>query len=109
LRHLEKVPVLHWHGDNLELPTACERLAHTRHCPVQAFRKGSNLLGLQFHIEAEARRIESWLVGHTVELGKANIDPRALRDDMARHGRLLQQTADVIFGEWLDSLKVSTT
>jgi GMP synthase (glutamine-hydrolysing) len=109
LRHLEHVPVLHWHGDNLDLPEQCERLAHTPHCPVQAFRKGTNLFGLQFHIEADAHRIETWLVGHTVELGKANIDPRTIRQDIARHGRMLQQAADVVFNEWLDGLKVSTT
>jgi GMP synthase (glutamine-hydrolysing) len=107
LRHLENVPVLHWHGDNLDLPARCERLAQTRHCPVQAFSKGTNLLGLQFHIEADAHRMETWLVGHTVELGKANIDPRALRTDLARHGRMLQQTANVVFNEWLDGLEVN--
>jgi GMP synthase (glutamine-hydrolysing) len=107
LRHLENVPVLHWHGDNLDLPAGCEKLAHTRHCPVQAFSKGANLLGLQFHIEADAHRMETWLVGHTVELGKANIDPRALRTDLARHGRMLQQTANVVFNEWLDGLEMN--
>ncbi len=106
LRHLETVPVLHWHGDNLDLPSGCERLAFTRVCPVQAFKKGPNLLGLQFHIEADAHRIETWLVGHTVELGKANIDPRAIRSDMARHGRMLNQAADQVFSEWLDGLCV---
>jgi GMP synthase (glutamine-hydrolysing) len=105
LRLLEGVPVLNWHGDNLDLPQGCERLAFTRLCPVQAFRKGPNLLGLQFHIEADAHRMESWLIGHTVELGKANIDPRALRNDIARHGRMLQQTAHAIFNEWLDGLE----
>jgi GMP synthase (glutamine-hydrolysing) len=105
LRLLEGVPVLNWHGDNLDLPQGCERLAFTRLCPVQAFRKGPNLLGLQFHIEADAHRMESWLIGHTVELGKANVDPRALRNDIARHGRMLQQTAHAVFNEWLDGLE----
>jgi GMP synthase (glutamine-hydrolysing) len=62
-------------------------------------------LGLQFHIEADAHRMESWLIGHTVELGKANVDPRALRNDIARHGRMLQQTAHAVFNEWLDGLE----
>src|SRR5580692_8466719 len=29
--------VLHWHGDNCDLPVGCECLASTEHCPVQAF------------------------------------------------------------------------
>jgi GMP synthase (glutamine-hydrolysing) len=79
LRHLEGVHVLHWHGDIFDLPPACESLACTIHCPSQAFRKGPNLLGVQFHVEPEPQRIEAWLIGHTVELGKAKIDPSAIR------------------------------
>ena len=30
--------------------------------------------------------------------------PRAIRSDMTRHGRMLQQTADLVFDEWLDGL-----
>src|SRR5579872_6245867 len=72
-------PVLHWHGDNCELPAGCEGLASTPHCPVQAFARAPSQLALQFHLEIEPARFESWLVGHTVELGKAGIDPRELR------------------------------
>ena len=43
--------------------------------PAQAFRKGPNLLGLQFHMEADPRRIEAWLIGHAVELAKKSITP----------------------------------
>src|SRR5579863_249412 len=31
--------VLHWHGDNCELPRGCTLLASTTHCPVQAFAR----------------------------------------------------------------------
>src|SRR5580704_17439064 len=31
--------VLHWHGDNCDLPAGCEHLASTVHCPVQAFSR----------------------------------------------------------------------
>src|ERR1700732_1477506 len=72
-------PVLHWHGDNCELPAGCERLAATTHCPVQAFARTPSQLALQFHLETEPARFETWLVGHTVELGKAGIDPREIR------------------------------
>ena len=102
LRHLEGVHVLHWHGDNLDLPPECDNLAFTTHCPIQAFRKGRNLLGLQFHVEAEPRRIEAWLIGHTAELGQAGIHPRAIRQDTARHGAALREISERVFGEWLD-------
>jgi GMP synthase (glutamine-hydrolysing) len=102
LRHLEGLHVLHWHGDNLDLPPGCNNLAFTIHCPFQAFRKGPNLLAIQFHIEADPHRLEAWLIGHATELGEAKIDPSAIRRDTARHGRALQQTSDGIFNEWLD-------
>jgi GMP synthase (glutamine-hydrolysing) len=102
LRHLENVHVLHWHGDNFDSPPGCENLAFTTHCPFQAFRRGPNLLGIQFHVEADPRRIEAWLIGHAVELGKAKIDPGAIRRDTVRHGPALQETGGRILNEWLD-------
>ena len=105
LRHLEGRHVLHWHGDNLDLPSACDNLASTLHCPFQAFRKGPNLLGLQFHIEIDPRRIEAWLIGHTVELAQARISPDTVRADTARHGAALQQASTTVFNEWLDQIE----
>jgi GMP synthase (glutamine-hydrolysing) len=102
LRHLENIHVLHWHGDNFGFPPDCQNLAFTAHCPFQAFEQGRNVLGLQFHIEADANRIETWLIGHTVELSKAKIDPGAIRRDTARYGRRLQEIGGRIFNEWLD-------
>ena len=80
LARLEHVPVLHWHGDNCDLPPGAERLASTPSCPVQAFRVGRAALGLQFHVEADPRRIEPWLIGHSAELAQG-------RGRSARHPR----------------------
>ena len=62
-------------------------------------------LALQFHLETEPARFESWLVGHTVELGKAGIDPRVLRSAGAHAwagdaGRSEQK----VFSAWLDQV-----
>jgi GMP synthase (glutamine-hydrolysing) len=104
LRHLESLHVLHWHGDNFALPPGCDNLAFTPHCPSQAFSKGPQLLGLQFHIEVDPQRIESWLIGHTIELAQAKIDPGTLRRDVARYGETLRRSAVIIFNEWMDQL-----
>jgi GMP synthase (glutamine-hydrolysing) len=103
LRHLENIHVLHWHGDNFGLPPDSRNLAFTAHCPFQAFSRGQNVLGLQCHIEADPRRIEAWLIGHTVELGKAKIDPGVIRRDTAHYGKRLQEIGGKIFNEWLDA------
>jgi len=64
LRHVAGVPVLHWHGDTFDLPEGVELLASTAAYPHQAFRRGRNLLALQFHAEmGEDPRFQAWLDG----------------------------------------------
>ncbi len=103
LAPLRTTPVLHWHGDNCDLPAGCTLLAATAHCPVQAFARGPAQLALQFHLETEPARLEAWLVGHTVELGKAGIDPRTLRDQARALGPALRETGNTVLARWLDT------
>jgi GMP synthase (glutamine-hydrolysing) len=97
-------PALHWHGDNCDLPAGCERLASTAHCPVQAFSRTPTQLALQFHLETDPARLEAWLVGHTVELGKAGIDPRELRDEARKLGPTLREVGTKVLSAWLDAV-----
>lgn len=92
--------VLHWHGDQFELPEGCESLATTALCPHQAFMAGPNALGLQFHLEADPRRIEQWLIGHAAELGQSGADVAALRRDAARHGSALAGALGAVLDAW---------
>src|SRR6202034_1055939 len=69
LAPLADVPVLHWHGDNCDLPEGCEQLASTSPCPVQAFSRLPSQLALQFHIETEPLRLEQWLIDPNAEPG----------------------------------------
>jgi GMP synthase (glutamine-hydrolysing) len=59
---------------------------------------------LQFHIEVEPARVERWLIGHTVELGKAGIDPRILRAQANAHGDATAAAGRAILSTWLDSI-----
>ena len=96
-------PVLHWHGDNCELPAGCRCLAATAHCPVQAFERMPSQLALQFHLETEPARFEAWLVGHTVELAKAGLDPRDLRQQARTIGPSVRELGRSVLAAWLDS------
>jgi GMP synthase (glutamine-hydrolysing) len=100
-------PVLHWHGDNCALPAGCERLAATPHCPVQAFARTPAQLALQFHLETEPARFESWLVGHTVELGKAGIDPREVRAQARIIGPASRERGRTVLAAWLDLVGIN--
>lgn len=103
LAPLRTTPVLHWHGDNCDLPSGCTLLAATAHCPVQAFARNPAQLALQFHLETEPARLEAWLVGHAVELGKAGIDPRTLREQARALGPVLREIGSKVLAAWLDT------
>jgi GMP synthase (glutamine-hydrolysing) len=79
LKPLGNGSVLHWHGDTFDLPQGATRLASTAICENQAFSVGTHALALQFHIEAGAKGLERWYVGHTMELAKENVAVPALR------------------------------
>ena len=104
LAALDGVSALHWHGDAFDLPQGGERLAATPLCPNQAFRIGDWALALQFHVEADPQRIESWLIGHTAELSKAGVDPRTIRADALRHGPALAEAGRRLLAAWLEAL-----
>jgi GMP synthase (glutamine-hydrolysing) len=102
LRHVGEIPVLHWHGDQFAIPDGAWRLAETPGFPNQAFSLGQRILGLQFHLEADHRQIERWLIGHAHELAAHRLDIAAIREDAARHGPMLERAAPAVIGEWLD-------
>jgi len=106
LAPLGGVPVLHWHGDVFAIPDGAVRLAQTPGFPNQAFALGTEILGLQFHLEADHTRIERWLVGHAAELAAAGIDPRGIRADAALHGPALAEAATAVFERWLDGVRL---
>ncbi|AXV77384.1 MULTISPECIES: glutamine amidotransferase [Ralstonia solanacearum species complex] len=95
-------PVLHWHGDRFDLPTGATRLASTPVCAEQAFALGDHALGLQFHLEADLRELETWLIGHAAELAAAGIDPCTLRAQAPALAAALAQRAHDVFTVWLD-------
>lgn len=104
LAKLEDTPVLHWHGDQFDIPEGGVHLASTAVGAHQAFAVGHNVLGLQFHLEADVRKLEQWLVGHASELAQAGIDPCALRAAAAAVGDRLTHAARAVLKDWLNNL-----
>ena len=104
LAPLQNTPVLHWHGDTFDLPEHAELLASSDLYPHQAFSIGEHVLALQFHIEVAADNLEKWLIGHTCELRKANIDIPALRKDNEEFAAHLEAQSAQIFTAWMAKL-----
>jgi len=102
LAPLDGVRVLHWHGDQFEVPAGATRLAETPGFPNQAFAVDERVLALQFHLEADHTQIERWLIGHAHELATAGIDPARIRVDAADYGPELAKAAITVIDSWLD-------
>lgn len=100
LARIGQVAMLHWHGDTFDLPEGCEHLAFTARYRHQAFRRGANLLGLQFHGEMGLDpRFETWL---------DHLDDDAMRAQVsADHDRLGAKAVaagQAMLIEWLSGL-----
>lgn len=106
LRRLDGVEVLHWHGDTYGLPDGAVNLASTDLIEQQAYALGRNILGLQFHPEAETGpTFERWLVGHAAELSAAKIDVPNLRARGIEHAPKLRAASISLLAEWLAGLE----
>jgi len=101
---LEGLHILNWHGDTFDLPSGATRLASTALTPNQAFSYGPKVLALQFHVELPGRDMERWLIGHTLELAKNNVDLATLRELTARYAPPTNAASHTLFNAWLDGL-----
>jgi len=102
LRHLQDIPVLHWHGDTFRRPSEAELLASTPMYENQAFAVGSHILAMQFHPEVTAKGLERWYVGHACEISSvAGLSVQQLRDAARTHETALRPAASACLGEWL--------
>ena len=90
------------HGKK-EIPEGAVRLAETDLCPNQAFSMGTQILGLQFHLEADPTVIESWLVGHCAELSNAGIDIIKIRKTAKDLSSALPTAGRKAITAWLES------
>jgi GMP synthase (glutamine-hydrolysing) len=104
LKPLGSGPVLHWHGDTFDLPQGATRLASTAICENQAFSVGTHALALQFHIEAAAKGLERWYVGHTMELATEKIAVPTLRAQSQDLAPAATARGTACLAAWLDAL-----
>lgn len=102
LRHVAGVPVLHWHGDTFTLPPQAELLASSHVYPHQAFRRGRNLLALQFHAEmGEDPRFDAWIEQSPEDVAEAGHTEASLRHAHDSHGAGAVQAGRDMIREWL--------
>ena len=101
----EKTSVLHWHGDTFDLPPQARLLASSGQYLHQAFSVGRRALALQFHPEVAAAELETWFIGHTLEISSSpGISVAQLRADTARHAPALAVCGPRFFKRWLSEV-----
>ncbi len=104
LRHIDGIPILHWHGDSFDLPVGATLLASTPAYTQQAFVRGDTL-ALQCHAEMGLDpSFEQWLDGSDNYLAKAGTDAATLRRDYATLGPACVAAGAALISEWLDGL-----
>jgi len=94
--------VFQWHGETFDLPPGAGHLAYSDVCRNQAYRAGTNIYGIQFHLEVTPEMIAEWLrqddaCGEAREAA-APIDPHA-------HAAALADAADTVFDRWCRLLR----
>jgi len=96
--------IFQWHGDVFELPAGAVHLATSQRCPHQAFRYGTNVYGLQFHLEVDERLIERWLSvpAHCVELNESHIEPAIIRHETTQYLSRAHAMSEQVFSRFID-------
>lgn len=99
--------VFHWHYEAFDLPAGATALGSSAACPVQAFSLGPHL-GLQFHLEIDAQKIDAWLAGPDELYERSQHrhptvqSPQSIRQRSTEYLRSHQVFADRVYGRWLD-------
>jgi GMP synthase (glutamine-hydrolysing) len=105
LRHLVDVPVLHWHGDTFTLPAGVDLLASSHIYDHQAFRRGNNLLAVQFHAEMGLdERFNAWIAEWPESVIEAGGDEASLRAAHDNLGPAAVGAGQAMIAEWLNGL-----
>lgn len=89
--------VFHWHGETFDLPDGAVWLASSDACRHQAFRRGENIYGLQFHLEVTPGMISGWL---EEDANSADVREVAHRIDPEFGAAELARMAETVFGRW---------
>lgn len=98
--------VFHWHYEAFDLPAGATALGSSAACPVQAFSLGPHL-GLQFHLEIDAQKIDAWLASadelyvQSQHQHPTVQSPQSIRRRSNEHLQPHHALADRVYGRWL--------
>ena len=97
---------IQWHYESFSIPTGATRVATSPACPNQAWAIGPHL-AMQFHIEINENKIDSWVYEDDDKWAAARILYDSVQDKITILGGIPyhlaqhQATADRIYTNWL--------
>ncbi|HSE83825.1 MAG TPA: gamma-glutamyl-gamma-aminobutyrate hydrolase family protein [Thermodesulfobacteriota bacterium] len=101
--------VFQWHGDTFEIPKGAVHLAESPLCKNQAFRFGSNVYALQFHIEVTPQMISEWLNvpenREEIKPLQEKINPETIKKETPNFIERLNILAESVFGGFCKLVK----
>lgn len=101
----QEVIAAEWHKDYItDLPDEAAVLAGNDVCPVQAFRLGENVYGVQFHPEIDAEIFSSWAATDDELANAQNSIAQACLDVAAAQEQLIK-TWRPLFHSWAQLVK----
>jgi GMP synthase (glutamine-hydrolysing) len=100
-----RFPAFHWHGDAFPLPPGTVHLAGTEQCRFQAFRRGTNVYGIQFHLEVTDGIVREMVRAWPEELAEEGLDGARIVADTPRFLPEMRRVADQVFGGWAGLLE----
>ncbi len=105
LEFRDREKLFQWHGDTFDLPKGAIHLAFSSLCANQAFRYGTNVYGLQFHLEVDEAMIQRWLrvAANRKEIAALNgkVDADRIHRETPGYIPRLKQLGDGVFGEFV--------
>ena len=100
------VQAAQWHQDGiLELPDDAVILAGSEDCPVQAFRVGTRVYGVQFHPEVSADTFSEWSVVGDEAAQRSGADVQVATAQVKDAESELFETWRPIFHAWANVVK----
>lgn len=99
----QELNVFQWHGDTFDIPAGATRLAGSGLFPNQAFRIGSRIYGIQFHLEVTMEMISQWISEYREELSTLDyINSSKIISDTPAYIETLNLCAGTFFNKFLE-------
>lgn len=97
------IKVFQWHGDTFDIPDGAVHLAGSELFSNQAYRVGSSIYGLQFHLEVTQKMINRWISEYKEELSTLDyINAGRIISDTPAYIDNLNRCAELFFDKFFE-------